>query len=244
LANLELYYKDPLTTIYRGDALAVGDLEDVVDVVIADPPYSSGGRTSAERTSRTAQSKYQSSDVKVKLPDFTGDNRDQHGHAHWCALWLSACRMLTRPGGLCFVFTDWRQLAATSDALQAGGWIWRGVVVWHKGGSTRPVKGRFRLDVEYAVWGSNGALPVHRVTYPSTVVAAAPPGNNRKHVAQKPLAVYDHILSIAPENGVVLDPFTGSGSALEAARAAGHPAIGIDLDEHYCQIAADRVRGL
>jgi site-specific DNA-methyltransferase (adenine-specific) len=239
LALLELYYTDDLTTIYRGDALAVGELDVDVDVVIADPPYSSGGRTSSERTSCSTVDKYQSSDAKKKLPAFSGDTRDQHSHAHWCALWLSACRQRTRPGGVCFVFTDWRQLAATSDALQAGGWVWRGIVVWNKPG-VRPQRGRFRLDVEYAVWGSNGELPVHRVAYPSAVVTARPP-RQRAHIAQKPLEVYEHILSIAPERGLVLDPFTGSGSALVAARAAGHPAIGIDLERRYCRIAAERI---
>lgn len=242
MALLELFYSDTRTSIYRGDALAVGELDLQADVVIADPPYSSGGRTSAERTGRTAAAKYQSSDAKVKHPDFTGDNRDQHAHAHWCALWLSACRQRIRDGGLCFVFTDWRQLAATSDALQAGGWTWRGCVVWHKPG-VRPQRGRFRLDVEYAVWGSNGDLPVHRVAYPSAVVSAVPP-RKRSHIAQKPVEVYEHILSIAPENSLVLDPFTGSGSALAAARAAGHTGIGIDLDPRYCQMAADRVAAI
>jgi site-specific DNA-methyltransferase (adenine-specific) len=131
---LQPYFQDELTTIYRGDALAIVPQLDDVDVVIADPPYSSGGRTSAERTSRSTRTKYQSTDAKKKLPNFSGDTRDQHGHAHWCALWLSACRQRTRAGGLCFVFTDWRQLAATSDAIQAGGWVWRGVVVWKKPG--------------------------------------------------------------------------------------------------------------
>lgn len=237
------FFQDELTTIYRGDALAiVPELLDDVDVVIADPPYSSGGRTSAERTSKSTSTKYQSSDAKTKLPDFSGDTRDQHGHAHWCALWLSACRQRTKPGGLCFVFTDWRQLAATTDAIQAGGWVWRGVVVWQKPG-TRPQRGRFRLDVEYAVWGSNGDLPVHRVAYPSAVVIAPPP-RRRQHMAQKPEEVYEHILSIAPERSLVLDPFTGSGSAIAAARVGGHRGIGIELEKRYCEIAASRVAAL
>lgn len=234
------FYSDELTTIYRGDALAVlSALDCVVDVVIADPPYSSGGRTTGERT-RATRDKYVSSDAKHDLPSFLGDSRDQHGHAHWCALWLSAALRLTRAGGLCFVWTDWRQLAATSDALQAGGWTWRGVVVWRKTGNARPVKGRFRLDAEYIVWGSNGDMPVHQIVYPSSVVEAKSV-RKRQHIAEKPLEVYEHVLAIAPANSLMLDPFTGSGSALAAARARGHRAIGIDLDARYCAIAAERV---
>lgn len=137
---LEPYYRDALTTIYHGDALAVlPQLEPAsVDVVIADPPYSSGGRTAAERTRLTSE-KYRQSNAKSLLPEFLGDMRDQHAHGYWCSLWLGAALRLTRPGGVCFVWSDWRQLAATSDALQAGGWTWRGVVVWKKRGG-RPIK--------------------------------------------------------------------------------------------------------
>lgn len=235
------YYRDDRVTIYHGDALTVlSQLDELVDVVIADPPYCSGGRTSADRTTKSTSTKYRSSDAKGPMLEFSGDTRDQHSYAHWSALWLAAALRLTRPGGVAFTWSDWRQLAATTDAIQAGGWTWRGVVTWNKTKASRPVRGRFRLDSEFAVWGSNGALPVHAVVYPSSVVTAPPP-KRRQHIAQKPEDVYSHLLTIAPPNGVVLDPYTGTGTALVAAVDAGHRAIGIELDEAYCEIAARRV---
>jgi site-specific DNA-methyltransferase (adenine-specific) len=237
---LQPFYEDPSTTIYCGDALAVlPELEEQVDVVIADPPYSSGGRTSGERT-RSTTTKYVSSDSKRELPDFLGDSRDQRGHEYWCALWLSAALQRTRPGGVCFVWSDWRQLVATADALQAGGWTYRGVVIWKKLGG-RPVKGRFKLDVEFAIWGSNGDVPVHRLAYPSSVVAAAAP-YEREHIAQKPVEVYEHLLEIAGDRSTILDPFLGSGTTIAAARSGSHRTIGIELDPHFAEVSAARAR--
>lgn len=239
-AAVRPYYDDGTITIYHGDALAIlPHLAGDVDVVLADPPYSSGGRTSVDRTTKSTSTKYQQSDA-AKLPEFAGDMRDQHAHGYWCALWLSACLALTRAGGVAFVWSDWRQLATTSDALQAGGWTWRGITVWNKT-TSRPSRGRFRLDAEFTAWGSKGDHPPQADVYPPSVLRAAPP-KQREHIAQKPLEAYAHLLAIAPPNALVLDPFTGTGSALVAARDAGHRAIGIEIDERYCEIAARRAQ--
>jgi site-specific DNA-methyltransferase (adenine-specific) len=62
------------------------------------------------------------------------------------------------------------------------------------------------------------------------------------HPNQKPVtSLYPLIAAYAPENGVVLDPFMGSGSTLRAAKDFGLSAIGIEIEERYCRIAANRM---
>lgn len=92
-------------------------------MVLTDPPYSSGGRSAQERTTATTTTKYVQSGSKAGTPDFEGDNRDQRSYGFWCSLWLGQCHRIAREGAVACVFTDWRQLPITMDALQAGGWI-------------------------------------------------------------------------------------------------------------------------
>ncbi len=64
------------------------------------------------------------------------------------------------------------------------------------------------------------------------------------HPTVKPLALMRWLVRlVTPPGGLVLDPFAGSGTTLLAAREEGFDAIGIELDEHYCEIAAQRLGG-
>ncbi len=63
----------------------------------------------------------------------------------------------------------------------------------------------------------------------------------RVHPTQKPMGVIKWALSQADEWSTVLDPFMGSGTTLRAAKDLGRRAIGIEIEEKYCEIAAKRL---
>lgn len=241
---MTLLNQSPNTTLYTGDALVIMRelASESVDAVIADPPYSSGGITTAERTNKTARDKYVSSNAGHTLADFEGDQRDQRSYTYWCTLWLTEALRLTKPRSICMVFTDWRQLPATSDALQAAGWVWRGLVVWHKPGA-RPHKGRFANAAEYLVWGSNGHLGAQPEApcLPGVYSVTSPRGDERVHITQKPLLLLRQLVGITAPGATVLDPFMGSGTTGVAAVLEGRRFIGIEKAHATAALARDRI---
>ncbi len=64
----------------------------------------------------------------------------------------------------------------------------------------------------------------------------------REHPVEKPISLLAQLIApITPLTGLVVDPFMGGGSTLLAARANGRKAIGIEIEERYCEIAAKRL---
>ena len=232
----------------RADVI-LGDCLDVmrtmpaasVDAVITDPPYSSGGSYRADRM-QTTTAKYVQTGQVMDHGEFSGDNRDQRSYLAWSWLWMSQAFRILKSGCPFCVFADWRQMPTTTDAVQAAGFVWRGVAVWDKTEAVRPQKGRFRSQAEYIVWGSKGPMPTDDD-------APCLPGVFRRgveradkyHIAGKPRSLMADLCRICPPGGIIFDPFCGSGSTGAAAAELGYGFVGIETDERHHAIARRRI---
>lgn len=240
-------FQDQRWYLNRGDSLAwLRSLPDAcVDAVITDPPYSSGGRTIGEK-SRSTVEKYIRGGVAKEYDDFDGDHRDQRSWIMWASLWLSEAWRASKLGAVCCLFTDWRMLPATTDALQGGGWMWRGVVPWDKGGGARPTMGRFRAQSEFLVWGSKGEMDPARLDgaarrcLPGVFLHVVKP-DEKFHTTGKPLPLMLDVIDICAPGSVVLDPFGGSGTTSVAALRKGHRVLISEMGPSYQDMIAARL---
>ena len=126
-----------------------------------------------------------------------------------------------------------------------------------KGGSRRTFGKDGKTTGTQKEYGTVDANPAGR--YPSNIIGEvqhehqkyfyAPratrkeKGADNDHPTVKPVSLMEYLIKIySPVNSTVLDPFCGSGSTGVAALGIDRNFVGIDSDEHYCQIAADRLR--
>lgn len=115
-------------------------------------------------------------------------------------------------------------------------------LVWDKGhvGLGRVWRNQHELVIA-ARWDTSefvedGKLRADVFTFKAT------PSADREHPVEKPVDMLMWLMQPTTTKGsLVLDPFCGSGSTLDAAKRLGMRAIGIEAEEHYCEIAATRL---
>lgn len=105
----------------------------------------------------------------------------------------------------------------------------RNFLVWDK---TPEMQGRSFAECEQA-WCSWDAV--------ARVYRFAPTQMKKVHKTQKPLALMQWCIKQAGDAQTILDPFMGSGTTLVAAKLEGRSAVGIEINESYCEAAAKRL---
>ena len=227
-------------TLYCGDCLDILPTLGTMDIIVADPPYSSGGAFRSDRC-RDTNLKYVRSERQNIYPVFDGDNRDQRSFIIWCDIWMRNCLNVLSGGGIILCFIDWRNLPCIIDAIQVSGFIYRGIVPWNKTSSCRPQKGCFKSQCEYVIWGTKGPNIGEKIV-PGFFEMPVERGDTKVHPAQKPVTLIKNLLELRREPGTtVFDPFMGSGNTGIAALESGMKFVGIEKSRDYFDVACRRI---
>ena len=120
----------------------------------------------------------------------------------------------------------------------------RNRLIWDKSDGTGPGMGDLseafgNADEEIYLLGAWPKRGSRQANIIRTAVGMASHATEIGHPTPKPVQLMARL--IGASSGVVADPFSGSGSTLLAARMLGRSAIGIEIEERYCEIAAKRL---
>jgi site-specific DNA-methyltransferase (adenine-specific) len=185
-----------------------------------------------------------------------------HGDCRVVTAWLEADVLVTDPPyGMAYV-SGWkpneiqgdRTLTARDDALAA--WGDRPALIFGTWRVERPAATRALLVWDKGEWPGMGDLslpwgPSHEEVYvlgdgftgtrEGTVIRTNRiPASRVDHPTPKPVSLMERLIQKCPP-GVIADPFAGSGATLLAARAQGRRSIGVELEERYCDLIANRL---
>lgn len=238
LVGLRPYYDQDGITIYHGDCREVIYQLGSVHAVVTDPPYCSGGFNEAGK--RAASGMGLRSETIREVGWFVNDNMTTAGIGWMLSHVAGWCARRMPPGGTFTAFTDWRMVPALVPAIESGGMRYQSLIVWVK--PNAGLGNGFKAQHELAMHFSNGTPTYYALDGSNVINGKRVHSSEREHQTQKPIGLISEIIRVVTERGqIVLDPFMGSGSTLVAAKQMGRRAIGIELDEKYCEIAVRRL---
>ena len=209
---LKPYYQDEAVTIYHGDCRDILPQLPKVDLVLTDPPYD-----------------IESPELKIIWQEVANGMRDK-ANLIWT---FNTCRLQVIGQTLIPDFSEirtavWHKPFCPSPWRFGWSWHWEPVIWWMKGIDRQGIS-RFKFP-------ESDVISVDVIRHTDIQ-------ERTNHHDQKPLELWRKLISWFSSAGdLILDPFMGSGTTLRAAKDLGRKAIGIEIEERYCEIAANRCR--
>lgn len=220
------YFDDGTVTLYHGDCRDILPALEVCDLLLTDPPYGVNWQSS-----RGAHAKLANDDGSLGVE------------------WLTLALEKVRRGRHAYVFG-----MRTNEVPEGINLCGLTELIWDKGvmglgdiespwGPGHEVIMFGVQEISKANRAKNYGVTAARLRKASVLRVQRPhSAQTLRHPTEKPLELLRVLIESSSTFGeIVLDPFAGSGSALEAARVEGRRAIGIELEERFCEIAANRL---
>lgn len=215
---MEPYYADGTVTLWHGDCREITEWL-AADVLVCDPPYGIHHSTHGSNAAAIA------GEFK------TGRASDRTlGPEHVAVRDAVLSMWLPKPS---MVFGNWRAPRPVGTRFR---------IIWDKQVLGMGGVGAWRSSDEEIYIVGNWPNPRNAGGTQGSVVHMPPPRSAARpdHPTPKPVGLMELLLANCPP-GVIADPFAGSGSTLVAARNLGRRAIGVELEERYCELIARRL---
>jgi DNA modification methylase len=220
------YYDHAGVTIYHGNCLEIMPQLEQVDHVVTDPPYEAEAHTLQRRIGASGG---------VEEEPLTFGAIDEATRLEAAAEMARLAKRWT------LVFCQIEATEKWRAALEP--LVYKRTCVWVKPNCMPQLTGdRPGMGYETFVachrkgrstWNGGGRSGVFRHNKPQEA---------GEHQTRKPLYLMTELVSLFTDIGdLVLDPFCGSGTTLRAAKDLGRRAIGIELEEKYCELSARRM---
>ena len=246
----------PLNTILGGDCVQVMNSLPAgsVDLIFADPPYNLQLKGDLHRPDNS-------------LVDAVDDHWDQFASfATYDAFtkdWLAAAKRLLKPNGAIWVIGSYHNIFRLGSELQNQGFWLLNDVVWRKSNPMPNFRGKRLTNAhETLIWAGRDESSKYTFNYEalkalnegvqmrSDWVLPLCTGHerikdangNKAHPTQKPESLLHRVILATTNTGdVILDPFFGTGTTGAVAKMLGRDFIGIEREEAYRRVAADRI---
>ena len=229
------YYQDEWATIYHGDCREILPELPKVDLVLTDPPYMNlkGGMSLGKSPTSVA-------DV-VNRTETVGDKWG--ASLDWVPLAIESC-LLSMMVFCSFSWVDKLRLCLPDKGI-------KGLATWHDRKAMPAIRNVPRYTTQFIwLWEKSAGLEWRKVDL-LLDVCGLPAGcmaterilnrdGTTAHPTQKPVELMKRLLLGGGQT--ILDPFMGSGTTVVAAKELNRQCIGIEIEEKYCEIAANRCR--
>lgn len=241
------YYEDDAVTIYHGDCIEILDGLDGINAVVTSPPYNT---LNGSTVSGGGIHKKSGWSEKVRTIGYS-DLMSEADYWSWQSEIASAIARSTVPGASFFWNHKLRYrkncpIIPSDYCRKWPGWSLRQELVWARDGSMVLNARMFPPSDERIYWLVRDGGP-HKWNQEygnrsTSVWNIRQVVGNDGHPCPFPIEIPTRAIQATTDAGdTVIDPFMGSGTTIRAAKNLGRKAIGIELHEPYCEIAAKRM---
>ncbi len=185
-----------------------------IDFILTDPPY------------------------LVRYQDRDGRSIRNDSNSDWLVPAFNECHRVLKQDSFMVSFYGWTQVDRFFSAWRGAGLRIVGHMVFRKQYTSKTRFLKYQHEQAYLLAKGSPALPEH----PIPDVIDMPYSGNKLHPTQKPVAALKPLIeAFTQEHDLVLDPFSGSGSTLLAAKILHRNYLGIELDAQYHAAALKRL---